>query len=143
MFIGEYSHAIDEKGRLAVPAKWRGQLAEGVIVTRGLDGCLFLYTRAAWEPLAQKLAALPVSQKQSRAFARLLLAGAWDAEIDSQGRIGLPEYLRQFAGLKKHVTVAGLYNRVEIWDEDAWQVYRTQTEAASESIAESMGELGI
>lgn len=143
MFIGEYSHTIDEKGRLAVPAKWRGHLADGVIVTRGLDGCLFLYTRPEWEQLAQKLAALPLSQKQSRAFARLMLAGAWDADIDSQGRIMIPPYLRTFATLGKHVTVAGLYNRIEIWDEDAWQAYRTKTEEASEAIAESMGSLGI
>lgn len=143
MFIGEYSHIIDDKGRLAVPAKWRGDFLNGIVVTRGLDGCLFLYSRQEWEVLAQKLAALPLSQKQSRAFARLMLAGAWDTEADSQGRIMIPEYLRTFAKLGKHVTVAGLYNRVEIWDEDAWQVYRTQTESESEAIAESMGALGI
>jgi len=143
MFIGEYSHTIDAKGRLAVPAKWRGHLADGLVVTRGLDGCLFLYSRTEWEKLAQKLAALPLSQKQSRAFARLLLAGASDADIDGQGRIMIPEYLRQFAALKKHVTVAGLYNRAEIWDEDAWQSYRARTESASVDIAESMGSLGI
>lgn len=143
MFIGEYSHSIDDKGRLAVPAKWRGQLLEGVVVTRGLDGCLFLYSRLEWEVLAQKLAALPISQKQSRAFARLILAGAWDAPVDSQGRIIIPDSLRQFAGLKKHVTVAGLYNRAEIWDEDAWQTYRQRTESDSTAIAESMGALGI
>ena len=143
MFLGEYSHTIDDKGRLAVPAKWREQLAGGVIVTRGLDGCLFLYTRTEWEKLAEKLAALPISHKQSRAFARLMLAGAWDAEIDSQGRIMIPEYLRTFAALGKHITIAGLYNRVELWNEDAWHSYRQHAEAASETIAESMSELGI
>lgn len=143
MFIGEYSHTIDDKGRLAIPAKFRGQLAAGVVVTRGLDGCLFVYARPEWDILAQKLAALPISQKQSRAFARLMLAGAWDADVDHQGRIIVPEYLRQFAQLGKHVTVTGLYNRVEIWNEDAWQTYRAQTEAASDEIAESMGVLGI
>jgi len=143
MFIGEYSHTIDDKGRMAVPAKWRGQLADGLVVTRGLDGCLFLYPRSEWETVAAKLAALPLSQKQSRAFARLMLAGAWDASLDAQGRIVIPEYLRRFAALGKHVTVTGLYNRAEIWDEDAWQTYRARTESASETIAESMGGLGI
>ena len=143
MFIGEFSHTIDAKGRLAVPAKWRSQFAEGVIVTRGLDGCLFLYSRAEWEVVAKKLASLPLSQKQSRAFARLLLAGASDGELDGQGRIIIPEYLRQFASLKHHVTVAGLYNRGEIWDEDAWHTYRARVESTSVDIAESMGTLGI
>lgn len=143
MFIGEYSHSIDEKGRLSIPVKFRGRLSEGVVVTRGLDGCLFLYAHAEWEQIAQRLAALPISQKKSRAFTRLMLAGAWDAELDSQGRVMLPEYLRTYAKLAKHATIAGLYNRIEIWDEDAWHEYRTVTENASEEIAESMGELGI
>ena len=143
MFIGEYSHTIDDKGRLSVPAKFRRQLAGGVVVTRGLDHCLFLYTQADWEVMANKIAALPITQKKSRAFARLMLAGAWDAELDSQGRVMLPEYLRQYAGLGKHATVAGLHNRIEIWNEDAWHEYRTATEANSDEIAEGMAELGI
>lgn len=143
MFIGEYAHAFDDKGRVALPAKFRQQLEAGVVVTRGLDHCLSVYPREEWKVMAEKLAALPISQKQSRAFARLMLAGAWDAELDSQGRIMVPEYLRQYAGLAKHAVVAGLYNRIEIWNEDAWHAYRTKTEAESDSIAESMGELGI
>lgn len=143
MFIGEYAHTIDSKGRLSVPAKFRRQLQGGVVLTRGLDHCLFLYTREAWDELARKLAALPISSRQSRAFARLMLAGAWDAELDRQGRVMVPEYLRTYASLGKHATVAGLYNRVEIWDEDAWNSYRTQTEADSDDIAEGMAELGI
>lgn len=143
MFIGEYSHTIDDKGRLAIPAKFRARLSEGVVVTRGLDGCLFLYPKNEWELLAQKLALLPISQKQSRAFARFMLAGASDAELDAQGRIMIPEYLRAFAKLVKHVTITGLYNRMEIWEEDAWQTYRAQAEAGSEDIAESMGTLGV
>ncbi|MDP3997840.1 MAG: division/cell wall cluster transcriptional repressor MraZ [bacterium] len=143
MFIGEYAHTIDDKGRISVPAKFREQLKEGIVVTRGLDHCLFVYPKKEWEVLAQKLAALPISSRQSRAFARLMLAGAWDVAPDSQGRIMLPEYLRQYAALDKHATIAGLYNRLEIWDEDSWHNYRSQTEAASDSIAESMAELGI
>lgn len=143
MFIGEYSHAVDEKGRVNVPAKFRQGFSSGVVVTRGLDHCLFVYPRAEWEEMAAKLAKLPISQKKSRAFARLMLAGAWDAQVDGQGRIILPEYLRQYARISKHVTVAGLYNRVEIWDEDAWQEYKAKTEAESDDIAEAMGELGV
>lgn len=143
MFIGEHSHAIDEKGRLAVPAKYRDDLANGVVVTRGLDHCLWVYPRQQWEEIAPRLAALPVSKRDSRAFARLMLAGAWDAELDSQGRVTLPEYLRTYAGITKQVTVAGLYNRLEVWDEDRWHAYRTQTEAAGDQIAENMAEMGI
>lgn len=143
MFIGEHFHTIDDKGRLSIPAKYRRELAKGVIVTRGLDHCLFLYPRNEWENIARKLAALPLAQKKSRAFTRLMLAGAWDAKLDSQGRVIIPEYLRHYSSITKQVTVAGLYNRIELWNEDAWQTYKQQTEAASDEIAESMAELGI
>lgn len=143
MFLGEHSHSIDIKGRLQVPSKYREQLQGGVVVTRGLDHCLFVYPQAEWEVMAQKLSALPISRKQSRAFARLMLAGAWDVSLDSQGRIMVPEYLRKYASLSKHVVLAGLYNRLEVWDEDAWHNYRTTAEAESDSIAESMAELGV
>jgi MraZ protein len=143
MFIGEYSHNLDEKGRLAIPKKFRADLSQGAVVTRGLDNCLFLYTKAEWEKLAEKLAALPFSQANTRAFARLMLAGAMDVEIDGQGRIMLPEYLRSFALLKKSVIVAGLYNRLELWDETAWKTYTTATESESATIAEQMGALGV
>ncbi len=143
MFIGEYSHNLDDKGRLAIPVKFRHDLAEGAVVTRGLDACLFLYTKAEWNKLAEKLASLPFSQAKARAFSRLMLAGAMDVEIDKQGRIILPEYLRQFAQLKKEVVVAGLYNRLELWDSNAWQSYKEQTEKESTDIAEQMGELGV
>lgn len=143
MFIGEYSHNLDDKGRLAVPAKFRLELKKGAVVTRGLDNCLFLYTKKEWEKLAEKLAALPISQANSRAFSRLMLAGAMDVDVDAQGRIILPEYLRNFAGLKKAAIIAGLYNRLEIWDEEKWNTYKGQTEAESGSIAERMAELGV
>ncbi len=143
MFIGEYTHNLDEKGRLAIPAKFRRDLSKGAIVTRGLDNCLFLYTKTEWEKLAEKLATLPISQSNSRAFSRLMLAGAMEVEIDKQGRVVLPEYLREFAGLKKNVILAGLYNRAEIWDEEKWKIYKSQTETNSNEIAEKMAELGI
>jgi MraZ protein len=143
VFIGEYSHNLDEKGRLAVPKKFRADLSKGAVVTRGLDNCLFLYTKIEWKKLADKLATLPFSQAKARAFARLMLAGAMDVGVDKQGRVMLPEYLRSFAGLKKQVVVAGLYNRLELWDQKNWEAYKTKSEKESENIAEDMFELGI
>lgn len=143
MFIGEYNHSIDEKGRLAVPAKFRNELEEGAVVTRGLDNCLFVYTASAWSVYAQRLSQLPTSQANNRAFSRLMLAGAMDVQIDKQGRIVVPDYLRSYAKLKKKVVVAGLYNRLEIWDADVWADYKMHTEEESGEIAEQLGELGV
>jgi len=143
MFIGEYTHNLDEKGRLAVPKKFRTALSKGAVVTRGLDDCLFLYTKTEWKNLADKLASLPFAQANTRAFARLMLAGAMDVSVDKQGRIMLPEYLRSFAGLKKNTIVAGLYNRLEIWDQQKWDRYTKNAEKKSNEIAEQMSELGI
>ena len=143
MFIGEYQHTIDDKGRLAIPVKFRGELAKGAVVTRGLDNCLFLYTLKEWEILADKLAKLPISKANTRAFARLMLAGAMDCEIDKQGRIILPDYLRKYGTIKKKVTVAGLYNRLEIWDAAVWEKYKLSTEKRGGDIAEALGELGV
>lgn len=143
MFIGEYQHNLDEKGRLAIPKKFRSDLSKGAVVTRGLDNCLFLYTKKEWEKLAEKLAQLPFSQANTRAFARLMLAGAMDVDIDKQGRIVLPDYLRTFAGLTKNTVVAGLYNRLELWDQEKWEEYKKKTEKESNKIAEQMAELGV
>lgn len=143
MFIGEYQHTLDDKGRIMIPTKFRGDLSKGAVVTRGLDRCLFVYPMAAWKELATKLAALPISQAKSRAFARLMLAGAMDVTPDKQGRMMLPEYLREYAGASKQVVVAGLYDRLEIWDEKAWNKYKTATEKQSNEIAETLGELGV
>ena len=143
MLLGEYKHNLDTKGRLAVPSKFREKLLTGAIITRGLDNCLFVFANKEWELLAQKLIALPLSQANSRAFVRLMLAGASDVFLDSQGRILIPDYLRNYAGLKKETVVAGLYNRIEIWDKESWEKYKQKTESASEEIAEKLGELGI
>lgn len=143
MFIGEYTHSVDDKGRLAVPAKFRRDLEKGAVVTKGLDNCLVVYPMAEWEVLAGKLANLPISQANTRAFSRMMLAGAMDVEVDKQGRIILPDYLRQYAAVTKKVVVAGLYNRLEIWDEEAWQKYRTSTESQSGEIAEQLSDLGV
>ena len=143
MFIGEYSHNLDAKGRLAIPAKFRNMLKKGAVVTRGIDNCLFLYSKIEWEKIAKKLSQLPISQAKARAFSRLMLAGAMDVDFDNQGRIMLPEYLRSFAGLDKKTIVAGLYDRLEIWDEKAWNKYKAGTEKESTQIAEALGELGV
>jgi len=143
MFIGEYHHTVDDKGRMAVPVKFRAALAEGAVVTRGLDRSLFLYPRTEWQTLAEKLAALPMGQADTRAFARLMLAGAMEVELDKSGRVNVPEYLRSYAGLKKQVVVAGLYNRLELWDEDAWNAYAAKTEAEGNDIAERLTDLGV
>lgn len=143
MLLGEFQHNLDIKGRLAVPVKFRNKLGAGAIITRGLDKCLFIFSSKEWEILAQKLIALPLAQANSRAFVRLMLAGATDVELDKQGRILIPDYLRKYAGLDKETIVAGLYNRVEIWNSESWKEYKEKTESASEEIAERMGELGI
>ncbi|MFA6365339.1 MAG: division/cell wall cluster transcriptional repressor MraZ [Candidatus Paceibacterota bacterium] len=143
MLLGEFKHNVDEKGRLAVPSKFRDLLASGAIITRGLDHCLFVFGLSEWENLAKKLISLPLAQANSRAFARLMLAGAMDVKVDVQGRILVPDYLREYAGLKKQVVVAGLYNRIEIWDAEKWEEYKAKTESASDEIAEKLGELGI
>ena len=115
MFIGEYQASIDDKGRVSIPAKFRPLLKSKIVVTRGLDNSLFLYSLDEWKKLAEKLASLPISTANTRSFQRLMLAGAMDCEIDKQGRIILPAYLKEFARIGKRVIIAGLYNRIEIW----------------------------
>jgi len=143
MLLGEYKHNLDSKGRLAIPSKFRSKIVSGAIITRGLDRCLFLFDMKEWQSLAQKLVALPLAQANSRAFVRLMLAGASDVSLDKQGRILIPDYLREYAGLKKQAVIAGLYNRVEVWADDLWRQYKSKTESASDEIAEKLGELGI
>lgn len=143
MFIGEFHYTIDEKGRLAIPVKFRPILKNLAVVTRGIDNCLFLYSKKEWEKLAAKLSQLPINKAKSRAFARLMLAGAMDVKLDRLGRIILPEYLRGYAKLSKKVVIAGLYNRLEIWDEEIWEKYKQTSEKTSEDIAEALGELGL
>lgn len=143
MFIGEYHYSIDDKHRLGIPVKFRTNLLKGAVVTRGIDVCLFLYPKSEWKKLAKKLANLPISQAKTRAFSRLMLAGAMDVNIDKQGRIIIPDYLRKYGKMGKKVVIAGLYNRLEIWDEKKWQEYKIKSEASSSEIAETLGELGV
>lgn len=143
MFIGEYNGTIDEKARVNIPAKFRSSLKNKVIVTRGLDNSLVLYTLDEWKKFAEKWASLPISTADNRAFSRLMLAGAMDCDIDKQGRIVLPGYLKEYAKIKKKMVFAGLYSRIEIWSEELWNKYKTQTEKHSNQIAERLGEMGV
>lgn len=143
MFIGEYSYSIDEKKRLAIPAKFRQILGKKAVITRGLDNCLFLYPLKEWQKLAEKLSRLPLAQSDARGFARLMLIGAMDVNLDNLGRILIPDYLKKYALLKKKIVIAGVYNRIEIWDERNWEEYKKKTEAGIGNIAERLGELGL
>ena len=143
MFLGEYRHTIDTKRRLAIPVKFRDELGLKAILARGLDNCLFVYPQKAWDDLAQKLNALPTGQSSTRSFVRLMLAGAFEGEPDRLGRILIPDQLCQFAGFKKRVVVAGVFSRLEIWDEQRWDEYRKKAEASGDEIAEKLGELGV
>ncbi|MEK7604059.1 MAG: division/cell wall cluster transcriptional repressor MraZ [Patescibacteria group bacterium] len=143
MMIGEHRHNLDAKRRLAIPSKFRKELGEGAILTRGLDNCLFIFPSKFWAPFAEMLAGLSMAKQDTRAFARLFLSGATEVEFDSLGRILIPENLKKYADLKKSVVVAGLFNRLEIWDEEKWSGYRADLEKNSDKIAEKLGELGI
>jgi len=143
MFIGEYLHTIDTKRRLAIPAKTRKELGDSAVLTRGLDACLFLYPKTAWERLVEKLGQLPMGKSDSRGFMRLLLAGAQEVSLDGLGRILVPDYLKTYAELKKRVVITGVYDRLEIWDEERWKIYRANVEKNTDAIAEKLGELGV
>ncbi|HBI17031.1 MAG TPA: cell division/cell wall cluster transcriptional repressor MraZ [Candidatus Moranbacteria bacterium] len=143
MFIGEYQHTIDPKKRVAMPSRCRVELGKKVVITRGMDKCLFIYPMKTWEKLAEKLGSLPVGESGTRSFIRLMLAGAVDVDLDKQGRVLIPDYLKEYAGLKKDVTVAGLFDRLEIWDKTKWNIYKNKAEKDSDEIAEQLGKLGV
>jgi len=143
MFIGEYSYSLDIKKRLAVPSRFRGELKSKVVVTRGLDKCLFVYPLKVWEELGGKLGNLPVGESDTRSFIRLMLAGAVDVEVDKQGRVLIPDFLKSYAGLDREVIIAGVYNRLEIWDRVRWEDYKKNAEKNSDKIAEQLGRLGV
>ena len=142
MLIGEYSHNLDPKKRLSVPARFRKELGDGAVLTRGLDGCLWLFPSAQWSALAERIAALPVSQADSRSFARLLLSGATEVSFDALGRILVPEYLKQYARLTREVIITGVQNRLELWDKEAWNEYKKALEKNGDAIAQKLGDLG-
>lgn len=141
MFMGEYNHTVDEKGRLIIPSKLRDGLGSEFVITKGLDGCLFAYENTEWKAFEEKLQKLPLTSKDSRTFVRFMLGGAQSVELDKQGRVLLPQPLRNFAGIDKDVTLVGMANRVEIWSKDKYE------EVASvdnmDEIAANMEALGI
>lgn len=143
MLIGEYAHTIDPKKRISIPSKLRKDFGASAVLTRGLDSCLFLFPIIEWQKLAEKIGSMSFAQQDSRAFNRLILSGAVEVELDSLGRILIPDYLREYAKLDKDAVITGVFNRVEIWDSQRWGGYKSQLESKSDDIAQKLGELGI
>ena len=141
MFMGEYSHTIDAKGRLIVPSKFREQLGNEFVITKGLDGCLFVYSNAEWENIEEKFQNIPLTTKDARKFSRFFFSGAAVCEVDKQGRILLPQGLREYAGLQKDVVLAGVLSRIAIWSKERWQ--DTNAYDDMDEIAEHMAGLGL
>lgn len=143
MFMGEYAHNIDVKGRLIMPAKFREQLGEHFVVTRGLDKCLFVYPMPEWEILAAKLRELPLTKKDARAFSRFFLSGAVECELDKQGRINLPQNLLKYSLIEKETTIVGVSSRIEIWAQSEWETFFDEAEESFAEIAEQMSDFNL
>lgn len=141
MFMGEYNHSIDAKGRVIVPSKFRENLGDEFVVTKGLDGCLFVYDNSEWTAFEEKLKTLPLTNKEARQFVRFFLAGAASLEVDKQGRILLPANLREFAGLDKEAVLIGVASRIEIWSKERYEGEVSYEDV--DEIAEHMTELGL
>ncbi len=142
MLIGEFKHSIDDKKRISLPVKFRKVVGKKLIVTRGLDNCLFLYPVKEWEKISEKLGSLGMGQSDTRGFNRFMLAGANEINVDSVGRILIPDHLISFAGIKSKVIFAGVYNRIEIWDEKTWENYKNKVLKDADQMAEKLGEIG-
>lgn len=143
MLIGEYLHTLDPKKRLSLPARFRKEVGSQVVVTRGLDHCLFMYPEAQWREIMSKLESLPVGQENTRGITRFILAGAVEVEVDGAGRILIPEYLKEFAKLSSKVVLAGVADRIEIWDEAIWHEYKKKIEQSAEGMAQTLGDVGL
>lgn len=141
--MGEYRHSLDTKGRVIIPAKFREDLGERCVITRGLDQCLFIYPLAEWATMESKLRQLPLTQRDARAFVRFFFSGATDVELDKQGRVMVPSNLREYASLSKDVVVIGVSSRVELWSKEIWEDYVDEAETSFDSIAEKIVDLGI
>lgn len=138
MFMGEYQHSLDEKGRVIIPAKFRDALGQTFVITRGLDNCLFVYPQSEWNLLEQKLKALPFTQSDARAFTRFFFSGASECELDKQGRVNIPANLRVYGKLDRDCVIIGVSNRVEIWGKESWENYVEQSEDSFADIAEKI-----
>jgi len=143
MLIGEHKHILDSKKRVSLPAKFRKEMGNEVVITHGLDGCLFIYTLTEWSKIAEKLSQLSMGQADSRSFNRFMLSGATLTEIDSIGRILIPEFLKEFAKLGERVVIIGVHSRLEIWDEEKWKQYKGGIESQADKLAEKLGEVGV
>ena len=143
MLIGEYTHNIDAKKRLSLPSKWREELGRKLVVTRGLDNCLFVYPLKEWEKITLKIGQLPLGQADTRGFNRFFLSGAVEVEVDTVGRILVPDFLKEFAGLNAKVVLAGIHDRVEMWDENRWITYKQKIESQADAFAEKLGQIGV
>ena len=142
MLIGEFRHSVDVKKRIALPAKFRKEIGKKVVITHGLDNCLFVYPLKQWQIESSKLADLPIGQADTRGYSRFMLAGAVETDVDSMGRVLIPDFLKEFAGLKSKVVVAGIHNRLEIWDEKRWKEYTAKIEKQADILAEKLGASG-
>lgn len=143
MLIGEYTHTLDEKKRISLPSKFRKELGKKVVVTHGLDNCLFLYPIKEWEKISEKLGGLSIGQADTRGFNRIMLAGAVELDVDAIGRVLIPEFLRDFAGMSGKAVFAGVHSRVEVWDENRWKNYKTKVLKQADQLAEKLGEIGV
>ncbi len=142
MLIGEYTHTLDEKKRLSLPVRFRAELGKKLVVTRGLEGCLFVYSQKEWSAIARRLGELGMGQASMRGFTRFMLAGASEVDVDAAGRMLIPDFLKEFANLKNKVVFAGVQTRVEIWNEKAWDSYKQRIEKEADMLAERLGEIG-
>jgi MraZ protein len=143
MLIGEYLHTLDNKKRLSLPAKFRKEVGRKIVITRGLDSCLFMFPIKTWEGIAEKLEKLPFGQSDTRGMSRFILAGAVESDVDGAGRILVPDFLKEFADLRSRVVLAGVSDRVEIWNEKTWEEYKRRIEKGADQMAQTLGELGI
>lgn len=143
MFIGEYQHTLDDKSRIIIPSKFREDLGDGFVMTKGLDNCLFVYPKKEWSILEEKLKTLPLTNRDARAFIRFFFSGATECVLDKQGRVLIPANLREHSKLDKDAVVIGVSTRMEIWSKDEWDLYNDDDNLSYESIAEKMAELGI
>ena len=143
MFMGEYQHTLDEKGRVAIPARLREDLGEKFVVTRGLDQCLFVYPLEEWSKIETKLKALPFTKSDARAFTRMFFSGASEVELDKQGRVLVPQHLRDYARVEREVRIIGVSNRVEVWSEAVWTEYIREAGLAYEPIAETLVDFDL
>lgn len=143
MLIGEYTHSIDEKNRISLPVRFREKMGKKVVVTPGLDHCLFVFTPKEWERITVRLAESSLGQADNRSFSRFMFGGAVEADIDSIGRILVPDFLQEWANLKGKVSVVGVQSRVEIWNDKAWAEYKKGVEGKAGALAEKLGQVGV